>query len=149
MRIRSGFVQNDFTVSRDWGGRHPQNDQILKRPRKSTYLILLVISWNFGEKILRDKKIMTKQLDETSNDRKFSGFGQNDFTVSRNWGGRHPQNDQILKRPRKSTYLIPPELPWNFQQKIFTTKKIRIGNMLGGSRLPPPSPLTHGWGFEL
>ena len=84
---------------------------------------------------------MTKQLDETSNDRKNSRFWPKWFQ-SRNWEGRHPQNDQILKRPRKSTYLIPPELPWKFQQKIFTTKKIRIGNMLGGkSRLPP----TYAW----
>ena len=91
------------------------------------------------------KKIMTKQRDETSNVRKISGFGQNDFTVSRNWGGRHPQNDQILKRPRKSTYLIPPKLPWKFQQKIFTTKNVRAKNMMGGSAL---SPQFHMNGIE-
>ena len=64
------------------------------------------------------KKIMTNQRDKTSNDRKFSGFGQNDFTVSRNWGGRHPQNVQILKRPRKSTSLILLMISWNFGEKI-------------------------------
>ena len=53
------------------------------------------------------------------------------------------ENDQILKRPRKSTYLIPPKLPWKFQQKIFTTKKIRAENILG-QELRSSCP-TYAW----
>ena len=92
------------------------------------------------------KKIMTNQSDKTSNDRKFSGFGQNDFTVSRNWGGRHPQNDQILKRPRKSTSLILLVISWKFGEKILREKKVMSKNMMGReSALSRPNPLWMGY----
>ena len=82
---------------------------------------------------------MTKQRDETSNVRKFSGFGQNDFTVSRNWGGRHPQKWSNLKKTPEIDVSHPSEATLKISAKnIHNKKKLGPETFWGGSLDSPP-----------